>query len=253
MPAFDLEKYIMHHVTNSQEWHLPFLPVIHLPSWLSLHGLMVILCASFLIYLFTVVYRKNDAVPKGITNLLESFVVFVRDEISTACLGEHDGPRMTPLFCTFFFFVLGMNLMGLIPIFVTATGNVNVTGALACVTLGFMIFGSMAKNGVGGFFKALIPSGVPLALLPIIFTIEFLGLFIKAFALMIRLFANMFAGHIVILALLGLVVTLGAGALPAVLLAVFVYMLEVFVAFLQAYVFTFLSALFIGQMYHADH
>jgi len=251
--TFDIQSYIMHHVNDSQEWHLPFLPVIHLPEFISLHGLMVVIGAILLIILFCGVYRKEDRVPTGITNLLEVFVVYIRDEIAVANLGENDGRRMTPLFCTFFFFILLLNLMGLIPLFSTATSNVNVTGGLALVTLGFMLFGTIYKNGIGGFFKALIPSGVPWPVLIILVPIEFLGLFIKTVALTIRLFANMLAGHVVIFALIGLVGMLGYVALPTVAMAVFISLLEILVAFLQAYIFTLLSAMFIGQMYHPDH
>lgn len=254
MAEFDLNQYIMHHVLNSREWHLPFLPPIHLPGFLMLHGLMLLICAVFLVLLFCVIYKKGPGAPTGITNALEAFVVFIRDEICTACLGEEDGRKMTPLFCTFFFFILGLNLMGLIPAFATPTSNINVAGALALVTLCFMIGGSIHKNGLSGFFHALKPSGVPVPILILIIPIEFFGLFIKALALTIRLFANMLAGHIVIFALLGLVVILGAVAVvPAIALAIFIYMLELFVAFLQAYIFTLLSAVFIGQMYHPEH
>ena len=252
--AFDLDGYIMHHVLNSKEWHVPFLPPIHLPGFLSLHAIMLFICAGFLILLFCGVYRKKyDEAPHGITNALELFVIFIRDNISIPSLGEDDGKKMTPLFCTFFFFILGLNLMGLIPVFSTATANINVTGAMAFITLCFMIFGAIYKHGVMGFFKTLIPHGVPAPVLIMLVPIEFLGLFIKAFALMIRLFANMLAGHIVILALLGLVVLLGWVALPAVLMATFIYLLEIVIAFLQAYIFTFLSAIFIGQTYHPQH
>ncbi len=250
---FDLERYIMSHVLDSKEWHLPFLPPIHLPGYLTLHGVMLLLCSALLLFLFLILYKKKAKSPKGITNCLEVLVIFVRDQIAIASLGEKDGRKMAPFFCTLFFFILGLNLLGAVPLFATATGNINVTGALALVTLSFMIFGAIQKNGVGGFFKALMPSGVPIPLLIFLVPLEFLGLFIRSFALMIRLFANMFAGHIVILALLGLVVTLGYVALPAVLLALFVSILEVGIAFLQAYIFTLLSAIFIGMMYHPSH
>ena len=143
--------------------------------------------------------------------------------------------------------------MGLVPLFSSATANVNVTGALAAITLCFMVFGSIYKNGIAGFFKVFIPSGVPVPILIILTPIEFLGLLIKSFALMIRLFANMLAGHIAILALLGLVVVLGLAGLPMIVLALFISLVEVFVVFLQAYIFTLLSAIFIGQMYHPEH
>jgi len=250
---FDLDEYIMTHMRDSAEWHLPFLPPIHLPPFLSLHGLMMIICAVILIGLFCFIYKKEERVPSGITNLLEVFILFVRDEIAIKNLGKEDGRRMTPLFCTFFFFILGLNLMGMVPVFTTATANINVTGGLAIITLGFMIFGTIAKNGVKGFWGALKPSGVPIPILFILVPIEIFGLFIKSAALMIRLFANMLAGHIVIFSLLGLVVLLGLAALPTLILAVFIGILEVFVAFLQAYIFTVLSATFIGLMYHPEH
>ena len=250
---FSLEEYIMHHVMDGKEWHLPFLPPIHLPGVLTVHSLMLILCSAFLIFLFCVVYNKKARVPSGVTNLLEIFVLFIRDQVAVACLGEEDGKKMTPLFCTFFFFILFLNLMGLIPLFSTATANINVTAALALITFCFMILGAIWKNGFFGFVKALIPSGIPAPVLVILVPIEVLGLFIKAFALTIRLFANMLAGHIAIFSLLGLIVLLGYVALPAIFLALFISLLETFVAFLQAYIFTFLSAMFIGQLYHPHH
>src|SRR5437867_8891666 len=128
---FNLDEYIMHHVLNSNQWHLPFLPPIPLPQAIGLHGTMVVVCAIFLIILFCSLYRKDGSAPSGITNALEVFVLYIRDEISIAFLGEEDGRKFTPLFCTFFFFILGMNLMGLVPIFSAATANINVTGALA--------------------------------------------------------------------------------------------------------------------------
>ncbi len=250
---FDLNEYIMHHLMDSHQWHLPFLPPIELPSFLSLHALMVLICSAILIVLFCVLYKKDQHVPSGLTNLLETFVVFVRNEIAVECMGKEEGRKMTPLLCTFFFFILGLNLMGMIPVFSTATANVNVTGGLALVTLCFMTFGAIYKNGFSGFWKAMVPSNVPSFILPVLVPVEFLGLFIKAFALTIRLFANMLAGHIVILSILGLVVLLGYAALPSILFAVFMSLLEILVAFLQAYIFTLLSAIFIGQTCHPNH
>jgi F-type H+-transporting ATPase subunit a len=252
--AFDLENYINHHLMNSTEWHLPFLPTIHLPEILSLHGLMLLIASSILIFLFVFLYNHKATVPSGMTNFLEVLVKFVRDDIAIQFLGEKDGRKMAPLFCTFFFLILTLNLMGLVPAFSTATANINVTGALASISLCFMIFGALYVNGPKGFLKALMPSGVPAPILVILLPIEFIGLFIKAFALMIRLFANLLAGHIVIFSLLGLVVLIGyVMVVPSILLALFINLLEILVAFLQAYVFTLLSAMFIGQMYHPDH
>ncbi|MDA0577635.1 MAG: F0F1 ATP synthase subunit A [Verrucomicrobia bacterium] len=248
-----VQEYIMHHVTNSHEWALPFIGTIHLPAFLPLHGVMVLIGALLMLIVFGTLYRKQDAVPRGLTNLLEVFVVFIRDTIAVPSLGEKDGHKMTPLFCSFFFFIMTLNLMGLIPLFSTATANVNVTAGLATITLGFMIFGTIFRNGMLGFVKCFVPHGIPVPVLFLLVPIEFVGMFIKAFALTIRLFANMLAGHIVIFSLLGLIVTFGWLALPSLGLAVGIYLLEVFIALLQAFIFTLLSAMFIGQMYHPAH
>ena len=251
---FEFEEYIMQHMKDSYEWHLPFLPPIHLPSYLSLHGVMLIICSIFLIFIFCIAYNKKQIIPTGLTNLLEAFILFIRDQIAIKNLGQEDGRRMTPLFCTFFFFILGLNLMGMIPAFVTATANPNITGALALVTLSFMVLGAIYKNGWKGFWKALSPSGVPAPILLLLVPTEFVGLLIKTFALMIRLFANMLAGHIVIFSLLGLIILIGFTAtVPSIILALFIGLFEIFVAFLQAYIFTLLSAVFMAQMYHPDH
>ena len=244
--------YVMHHVTDSQHWALPFLDIT-LPPWISLHGVMLIIGAILLVALFAFAFRRPTPAPHGLANLLEVLVKFVRDQIAIANLGEEDGRKMAPLLCTFFFFILMLNLMGLVPLFATATGNVNVTAGLALVTLAVMIFGAIYKNGVMGFLHAFVPHGVPWPILIVLVPIEFMGMFIKAFALTIRLFANMFAGHIVIFSLIGLVVTYGAFALPAIGLALAIYLLEILVAFLQAFVFTLLSAMFIAQIHHPAH
>lgn len=243
----------MQHVMNSNEWHLPFLGAIHLPAFLTLHGLMVVLCALFLIILFCGLYRHQDRVPSGLTNLLEAFVQFVRDGIAIPSLGQEEGERLTPLLCTFFFFILGLNLLGQIPLFVPATANISVTAPLALITFYFMTADTVRKNGVGGFLKAFMPAGVPMIILPFIFFMEFISMFIKTFALMIRLFANMLAGHMLILSLLGMVVLFGWWGSPAIILAVGISLLELLIVFLQAYIFVLLSAVFIGQMYHPEH
>ena len=247
-----LTEYVLGHVANSYEWHLPFGVHINLPPWLSLHALMLVIVSTALVALFSMLYRR-DRVPSGLTNLLETLIVFVRDDICIPNLGKEDGRRLAPLILTFFFFILGLNLIGLIPIFATATGNVNVTGALALITLSMMIFGAILKNGIGGFIGTFIPHGVPLPVLVILTPIEFIGIFIKAFALMIRLFANLLAGHIALFCIIGLLYVVGIAALPALGMAVGIYCLEIFVAFLQAYVFSLLSAMFIGMMLHPEH
>ncbi len=245
-------KYALEHVLDSTHWALPFYN-IHLPDGMSLHMVMLMVGALLLAGAFALAFRKRSPVPHGAANALEVLVKFVRDNIAIENLGEEDGRKMAPLLCSFFFFILFLNLMGLIPLFATATGNVNVTAGLSLITLGVMIFGAVYKNGVGGFVRAFVPHGVPWPVLILLVPIEFMGMFIKTFALTIRLFANMFAGHIVIFSLIGLVVTYGLVALPALGLALAIYVLEILVAFIQAYVFTLLSAMFIAQVHHPAH
>jgi F-type H+-transporting ATPase subunit a len=247
-----VQQYIAEHLTDGPNLHF-FLWSTALPPYVTAHGVMVLLAAALLWFIFGVTYRKKDAVPTGWTNALEVLVLFIRDGIAVPSLGEEDGRRMTPLFCSLFFFILAMNLIGLVPCFSAATANVSVTAALAVVVFCAMVFGAMYRQGPVGFFKAFIPHGVPWPVLVILLPIEILGLFVKSFALCIRLFANEFAGHIVVFFLLGLVVVFGAAGIPFILLGAFVYVIEVGVAFMQAYIFTLLAAVFIGQRLHPEH
>ena len=252
-PSELLAEYIQHHTRDGRYWSLPFVDV-PLPAFMTVHMLMLVIAGLLLYLLFGVLYRKDQAVPSGLTNALEVFVLYVRDEIAVANLGAKDGRTFTPFFCSLFFFILCLNLMGLIPIFSTATSNVNVTGALAAVTLGIMVVGGIARNGFGGFLHSFMPSGVPWPILIILMPVEIMGMFIKPFALMIRLFANMLAGHIVLFSMIGLVGTFGLkAAVPAVALGGAIYLLEIVVAVLQAYIFTLLSAIFIGSFLHPEH
>jgi F-type H+-transporting ATPase subunit a len=251
-----LQAFVMHHVVNSDQWMLPFLSSpVKLPPFISLHGLMVGVGSVLILLLVALGYRRRAAIaaPTGLANVLEAFVVFIRDGIAIQFLGEKDGRKMTPLFCSFFFFILTMNLIGLCPALATATSNVSVTGALALTTLGFMVIGGMVKNGPVGFLKAFVPPGVPWPILIILAPIEFVSMFLKTFALMIRLFANMLAGHMVIFFLLGLIFVFGLWGLPMFVMAVMIYLMEVFICLLQAYIFTLLSAMFIGQIWHPQH
>ena len=215
---------------------------------------MLIIAAVIVFILFGVLYKKQHRqAPSGITNLLEPLVLFVRDEICINYMGEKDGKRLAPFFLNFFFLVLTMNLMGLIPLFSTATANINVTLGLSLITLTMMIIGGIVKNGLIGFIHLFLPPGVPKPIYIILFPIEVMGLFIKPFALTMRLFANMLGGHIVIFSLLGLIITFGWVGLPSLVLAFFIFFLELLVAFIQAYVFTMLSAMFVGSMLHPSH
>jgi F-type H+-transporting ATPase subunit a len=216
---------------------------------------MIWIAAVFLILAFGISFRKRPLVPGGLAAILEMLILFVRDEIAIPNLGKEDGRKFTPLIGTFFFFVLTCNLMGLIPLFTTPTGNINITAAMALITLGTGQILGIMRHGFFGHFKALVPSGVPIALIPLMFVIELMGLLAKHFALLMRLFANMVAGHIVIFAFLALIVIFKSflAAPFSIGFAIFVNFLEILVGFIQAYVFTMLSTLFIGMSLHPEH
>lgn len=250
---FDMNAYVMHHVQNSHEWSVPFLGTLSLPPYFSQHALMMTIAAAFLVIILCGVARYNERVPRGITNFLEVFVLFIRNQIAESCMGEEQGRKMTPFLCTLFFFVLMMNLLGLIPLFSTATGNINVTGALAFIVLMLMIIIGIKHNGVGGFLKSFVPSGVPVFVLILLVPIEVIMFFVKTMILAMRLFLNMLAGHLIIWSMLGVIVVIGAKAAPIFVLAVLMYLLEILIVFLQAYIFTFLAAIFIGQAHHPQH
>ncbi|MCF7803711.1 MAG: F0F1 ATP synthase subunit A [Candidatus Marinimicrobia bacterium] len=258
---------LIHHVTDSDVWHFfkdieLHLPEIHLfgiDFSISLHVIMMWIAAVLVFLLFrrmaVSMQKQGSLVARGPFALLEMMVLFVRDEIAYATMGEKVGRRMTPLLLTFFFFILFCNLLGLVPFMSTATGNINVTAALALVTFLVIQAQGMKENGVLGYWKSLVPSGVPVFLVPIMIPVEFLGLFTKPFALCMRLFANMIAGHVVILSLIMLIFTFGSLFIAPISVgfALFIYLLEILVAFIQAYIFTMLSALFIGMAAHPEH
>lgn len=248
-----MQSFIMHHMSDSRTWS--WLPAGHeqLPAFLTLHGIMVIGSGILLIFVLAMACRRPTPVPHGWQNFMEFAVKYIRDEMAVPFLGEQDGRRMTPLFCSLFFYILMMNLVGLIPCFYTATANINVTAGLAGVTLCVMVGGAILRNGPVAFVKGFIPPGVPWYILVLLVPVEFIGLFIRASALAIRLFANELAGHLVVFSLLGMLIIYGAMALPISLLAVLVFIQEIFVAFLQAYIFTLLSAVFISQRFHPAH
>ena len=189
-----------------------------------------------------------------LANFFETLVVFIRDEVVLPNMGEAGRPFM-PFFLTIFFFILFCNLLGLFPYSATATGNVNVTAGLALCTFVVTQGTGIVKNGLFGFLRSFAPSGVPWPVLLILVPIEIVSAFIKPFALTVRLFANMVAGHVVILVFLGLIVMLGHVAVAAISipLATAIYVFEIFIAFVQAFIFTLLSAIFIGMAAHPDH
>jgi F-type H+-transporting ATPase subunit a len=222
----------------------------------SKHVVMMWLATVLLLLLVIAASRKRSLVPTGLYNFFELLVQFVRD-IAVQNIGKRDADRFVPYLCSAFFFILFMNLLGLVPWMATATANISVTVALAIFTFFVTQWAAIRAQGVGGFLKHLT-GGVPASLAwlwPIMIPVEILGLFTKPFALTVRLFANMVAGHFVILALLGLIFAISVYVAPvSVALALAIFMLELFVAFVQAYIFTMLSALFIGSgLVHHDH
>lgn len=247
-----LQAFVLEHVHDSKNFHLPFFSM-ELPWFLTADEMQLILAGMLLMLLFGVLYRKRAEAPGRLTNFLEVMVLFVRDEISIRFLGEEDGRRMAPLFCSLFFFILAVNLIGLLPGLPFATANINVTGAMAAVSLVLMFYCGIRKTGPWGFVKGFAPPGVPWPVLILLVPVEVAGMFVRSFALCIRLFANILAGHMALLFILGMIFVLGLCACPFLALGVMLFLLEIGVSFLQAYIFTLLSAIFIGQRMQPEH
>ena len=189
-------------------------------------------------------HKKNEKAPRGLNNALETLVLFVRDDIAIPQIGKKKYMKFMPFLLTVFFFIWITNLLGLLPGAANVTGNISVTVALGLFTLILIIF-----NGNKDYWKHIFwMPGVPLPVKLLLAPIELIGLIIKPIALMIRLFANITAGHIIILSLLGLIFILENAGVAGISVpfALFIMVLELLVAFLQAFIFTMLSALFIG-------
>jgi F-type H+-transporting ATPase subunit a len=247
-----LSEVIIHHIANVDipalaQWHVTKAVVM---MWLA---------AAFLIVFLGWALRRSRlgaGAPKGATNMIEALAVFIRDEIAVAYMGKTWGRRFTPYLLTLFVFILTCNLMGMLPGSYTATSNLNVTFALAFLTLLLMIGSGIYAMGPLGYIKHMVPEGTPMLLAPLLIVIETLSTFVKPVALTIRLGANMTAGHIVILVMLSFLFIFKSvlvGLFISVPMAVAISMLEVIVAFIQAYVFTLLTAIFIGMLVHSSH
>ncbi|OUW79020.1 MAG: ATP synthase F0 subunit A [bacterium TMED217] len=286
---------IIHHVSNSDITH----PIIHLPKIFGIdfsitkHVLMLWLVAIIVSILVVFPIRKyldsNGKKKSRWVTLIEYIVEFVRDTISGPNVGSNWVMTWTPLFLTFFFFILFANGIGLVPIFdligitdrfilktssdsfinnllhggVTATGNFNVTAGLAAVTFFSIIIAGVKKHGFIKHWKNLVPHGLAWPVYIILIPIELMGLFVKPFALTMRLAANMTGGHIALLALLSLMAIIGemfqsaaAGigvALVSVPMSAAIFGLEIIVVLVQAYVFTLLTAVFVGMAINVHH
>jgi len=287
---------IIEHVANSPGDH----PLIHLPHILGIdfsvtkHVFMLWAVALTVFAIITLVVRgylkKGNPVPSGAANGLEAVVEFIRDSIVLPNVGKKWTTTWTPLILTFFVFIFSANLIGLIPVFdflavlnhfvfhaspdsffgkvlhggTTATANYNVTAGLAVITFGAIIAAGTKAHGFVHHWKNLVPHGLPLPVYIILIPIEIMGMFVKPFALTMRLAANMTGGHIALLAIMSLVFIftemfqtalagIGVGLLVSVPLAVGISSLELIVVLVQAYVFTLLSAVFIGMAINVHH
>jgi F-type H+-transporting ATPase subunit a len=268
------EKFdLIHHISDAREIETPFgtwhLPAAH--SWQvgpvdmtpTKHVVFLGLAALILLAIFIPAAQAArragaEGAPRRGHNAIESMILFFRDQVVMPNIG-HGGERYVPFVTTLFFFILVANLLGLLPWGASATGNISVTAALAILSLIVIEISGMRALGAKGYLGTIvyIPHGLPkwmvLPMALIMTPVELLGKLAKPFALAIRLFANMTAGHVVILAIIGLIFLFGSYAIAVgpVLMAVALMFLELFVAFLQAYIFALLTSVFIGLIRHA--
>ena len=216
------------------------------------HVWMMWIASSLLVVLLSIATRQRGEVPRGLRNLIEPVLFFIRDELVIPNMGQ-EGMRYLPFLWTLFLFILMCNLIGLVPGGATATANISVTAALALVSFCVTHFAGLRQNRVHYITKFVPP--VPLWLFPLMLVVELIGLVAKPFALAIRLWANMNGGHIVLLVIMGFIflfknwIAVGISIPTSVALM----LLELFVALLQAYVFTFLTAVFMGIALHPEH
>lgn len=277
----DIGAMIFHHTGDGKvvelpfglgEWHLPgpwYLPGTHLDVSPTKHVVFMVL-AAFLVFItmwygarqVTKRHREGRA-PRGLGGAVEALVLFVRNDVAIANIG-HGGAKFAPYIMTLFFFILYCNLLGLLPWGAAATGNLAVTAGLALTAFLTIEISGFVALGPKGYLKTIVMvpqgmTGIGAVIMAIIMTpVELIGKIVKPFALTLRLFANMTAGHFVILVLLGLIFVFGTApplirgvvVTGAVGLTLFMMVLELLVAFLQAYIFALLTSVFIGLMQH---
>ena len=256
--------WILHHALDSNT--LSFEPFITIPlPHIEIFGIDLSITKHLVymwfaaILLFFILWKvakvyKSTRVPKGFSSMIEVIIVFIRDDVAKPSI-QAGYERFVPYLLTAFFFILLLNFFSLIPYGTAVTGNISVTATLAVFTFLVTQAGGIKQNGFVKYFKGLIPHGIPLPLIPIMAVVELLGLFTKPFALAVRLFANMLAGKIIIYSLLGLIFIIHTYYIvPAsVAFALFIFLLKILVSLIQAYIFTMLSALFIGMAVHQEH
>ena len=259
--------FIFHHIGNSEKWQpIPGMGAITIPGshyeifgfnmGITLHVFMMFVAAILMIVLFKISSKRKNLTPTSkFGHAIEALVIYIRDDLVVPNVGKKDAQKWLPFFLTLFFFILTLNLIGMIPSMSTTTANINFTAAMTLLIFVTFNGAGMFKNGPIKYFLNLVPSGIPAPVLIILAPIEIIGLITKAVALAIRLFANMAAGHIIILSLLGLISVLSSHwvAVASVPFSLFISLIEVLVAFLQAYVFTLLATLFVGMSIHQEH
>lgn len=255
----NFETILAHHLVDHKTSHKVIAVVAGLPVDMGLSPLirtMWIACAVAIVSL-TFAARSESSLARVMRSMFEPLALFVRDEILEPIFGHHAGHYL-PYFLTLFFFLLTCNLLGLVPSMKGVTANPWVTAGMAICTFGLIQYAGVKEQGLVSYIVHIVPGGVPLILWPLLFVIEVFGMFAKCISLCIRLFANMLAGHVVSLAFLCMIFifaemgkAVGAGMIvPSVGLALFIYTMDVLVSFLQAYIFTFLTALFVGGAVH---
>ena len=256
---FNAGNMILEHILDSD--HLDFhpfgtipLPQIHflgLDLSVTRHVVMMWVASLVLVIVAVLAARIQKRGAGRLSHAAEMVVLFVRDELAIPNIG-HDGAQYVPYLLSTFLFILFCNLLGLVPFGAATTGNISVTAALALMSFFMMQMSGIREYGVVGHFKHLVPAGVPVWMMPIMIPVELIGMVAKPFALCIRLFANMMGGHVVILSLLGLIFIMGSWfVVPiSVSFVLFINILELLVAFIQAYIFTMLTSLFIGMSVH---
>jgi F-type H+-transporting ATPase subunit a len=234
------------------------------------HMLMMVVATVLLLVLLPLAARRGGLVPKGLSNFIESICVYIREEVARPALKDHTDRYIGYLWTTFFF-ILACNLLGMIPVGPAAywltgrqermielggtpTANIWVTGMLAALAFVMIHVAGVRHQGVWKYIVNFIPH-VPWPLIPVMYVLEIIGAMVKPFALAIRLFANMVAGHAVLAALMGVALASGNYAVAGVTVlgCTALGLLELFVAFLQAYIFTFLTTMFISAAAHPEH
>jgi F-type H+-transporting ATPase subunit a len=255
------------HVQDANAFEFPFGYEWHLPSvyghQITKFMVLELVAAILIVLIFVPLARKlAKGPPKGrFWNMFEAMILFIRDQVVRPAVGSHDASRFLPLILSLFFFILFCNLLGLIPSMGSPTASINVTAPLAVVVFATGVVSGMKKYGVLRFWLGLcppmeLPLLMKIILVPMLLVLEIVGLVIKHCILAVRLLANMFGGHLVLAMILGFIPAMAGsllwyGVTPlAVFGGVAISMLELFVAFLQAYIFAFLAALFIGMNVH---